>query len=197
MAAFAERNPVASCKSCRNCIEWAALICIQVNNGVRTPCLSWCKAIWWPARILPLRSHRTHAPNATEHFQSTVGSLQVPHPWPDLNKVYPQQADDTLHTNIRLSRRGRRKKNTSLILGTWWGWCPSPRLFFLSFYYVLIVLLLLLLPLWPLRRCELLPTLDCKTYMYLKRSSDAMVASDTLCTKHEPSYSYPFSCHCA
>lgn len=133
MAAFAERNPVASCKSCRNCIEWAALICIQVNNGVRTPCLSWCKAIWWPARILPLRSHRTHAPNATEHFQSTVGSLQVPHPWPDLNKVYPQQADDTLHTNIRLSRRGRRKKKHIIDSRNTMGLMSFPTVVFLEF----------------------------------------------------------------
>lgn len=103
---------------------------------------------------------RTCAPNATEHFQSTAGRLQVPHPWPDLNKVYPQKADNTVHSNTRISRRGG-EKNTSLIQGTWWGWCPSLGLFFLSFCYVLI--LLVLLPLWHLRRCELFPTLDCKT----------------------------------
>lgn len=57
------------------------------------------------------------------------------------------------------------------------GLMSFPRVVFLSFCYVLI----LLLPLWPLG--ELFPTLDSKTYMYLKRGSEATVASNTLCTR--------------
>lgn len=30
----------------------------------------------------------------------------MPHPWPDLNKVYPKQADSTPHANTTFSRRG-------------------------------------------------------------------------------------------
>jgi len=84
----------------------------------------------------------------------------VPHPWPDLNKVYPQQADSTLHTNTRFSRRGERKKIHIIDSRNMMGLMSFPGVVFLSFCYVLLHPLL---PLWPLRLAELFPTLDSQT----------------------------------
>lgn len=132
---------------------------------------------------------RTYAREAAEHFQPTAGSLQVPHPWPDLNKVYPQQADITLNTNTRFSRRGGGKKRI-IDSRNMMGLMSFPGVVFLSFCYILIFLLLL--PLWPLRRAELFPTPDSKTCSYLKRGSERLRLPRT---HFAPGYSYPSSCH--
>ena len=118
---------------CHNCTERSVFICIQVNTGVMDPCLSWCNAIWWPARTLPLRYHRTFASKATGYFQSAAGSLQLPHPWPDLNKVYTHTHTHTLtqqHSRQRTNTRWSLiAEKTTHIIDSVMGLMSSPTLF--------------------------------------------------------------------
>lgn len=108
-------HPIVSFKSCLNCVQQAALIYIQVNIGGRD---RWflsvqCNAVTSLYRAtqvtqdVPPARHRAR-PGA---FRA-AGRLRVSRLWPDLNKVYSQKADDTLHNKIVLSRGGRRENIT-------------------------------------------------------------------------------------
>lgn len=106
-------HSIVSFKSCLNYVQQAALIYIQVNIGGHDRWFQ-CNVVTslYPATQVtgdvPPECHRAR-PGAF----LAAGRLRASPLWPDLNKVYPQKADDTLHNKTLLSRSERRKNITN------------------------------------------------------------------------------------